>query len=461
MSVRDVAKGTALVVDDDASLCELLATGLGRRGWTVITETRPEAALERLRDGDVEVCVTDLRMRGLDGLALCERALGIRPDVPVLAMTAFGNLDIAIAAIRAGAYDFLTKPFEIDALDLALERALRHRRLAEEVRRLRLEAGTDAPEVLFGESDAMREVRSLVARVALVDATVLVTGESGSGKELVARALHALGPRREAPFVALNCGAMPEQLLESELFGHVRGAFTDARSARAGLFQQANRGMLFLDEIGDMPLGMQVKLLRALETRRVRPLGGDDEVPFDVRLVAATHRDLETEIEEGRFREDLYYRIHVIHVGLPPLRARGGDVLLLAQRFVTEIAARMGKHVAGISAPAAEKLLAYRWPGNVRELRNCIERAIALARLEQIVVGDLPEKVRDWKPSHVLVASEDPSELLPMEAVERRYVLRVLETVGGARTEAARILGFDRKTLYRKLVRWGVAKERE
>ncbi len=253
----------------------------------------------------------------------------------------------------------------------------------------------------------------------------------------------------------MNCAAIPQSLIESELFGHVRGAFTDARNARTGLFVRASGGTLFLDEIGEMPLELQPKLLRALQERTVSPLGADAEVAFDVRLISATNRDLELAIEERRFREDLFFRVNVVHVELPPLRARGSDVLLLAQRFIERCAARGQKEVRGLSAAAAEMLLAYAWPGNVRELQNCMERAVALTRAEEIGIGDLPEKIRAYRASHVLVAGDDPSELVPMEEVERRYVLRVMEAVGGSKTLAARVLGFDRRTLYRKLERYG------
>jgi len=300
----------------------------------------------------------------------------------------------------------------------------------------------------------MKKLYELLERVAESEASVLVTGESGTGKEMVAQVLHRRGRRRNGPFVAVNCAAMPETLLESELFGHAKGAFTDARNSRTGLFVQASGGTLFLDEIGDLPLGLQPKLLRALQERVVRPVGGDSEVPFDVRLVAATNHDLETAVEEGRFREDLYFRINVIPVEVPPLRMRGTDVLLLAQRFAEEFAVQAGKQVIGLSSAAAKKLLAYTWPGNVRELRNGIERAVALTRFEQITVEDLPEKVRDYQGSHILVAADDPSELVPLEQVERGYILRVLDAVGGNKTLAARVLGLDRKTLYRKLERY-------
>jgi DNA-binding NtrC family response regulator len=284
---------------------------------------------------------------------------------------------------------------------------------------------------------------------------VLVTGESGTGKEVVARALHDLGPHARGPFVAVNCSAVPEALLESELFGHARGAFTDARAPRTGLFLQAHGGTLLLDEIGDMPMSLQPKLLRALQERTVRPVGGDSEQPFDARIVATTNRDLRALVDESRFREDLYFRINVINVVLPPLRARGGDVLVLAQHFVDMHAARSSKSVTGIAPAAAERLLAYPWPGNVRELQNCVERAIALTRRSEIQVEDLPETVRHFKRSHVLIAASDPSELVPLDEVERRYVLRVVEAAGGNKSLAAQILGITRKTLYRKLGEYG------
>src|SRR5213596_172780 len=267
------------------------------------------------------------------------------------------------------------------------------------------------------------------------------------------------GRRKDGPFVAVNCAAMPEHLLESELFGHVRGAFTDARAARTGLFVQAHRGTLLLDEIGELPLALQPKLLRALQERAVRPIGGNEEVPFDVHLVATTNRDLESAVEEGRFREDLYFRVNVIHVAMPPLRARGSDVLLLAQHFLVHHAGKAGKRVTGLSPEAAERLLAYTWPGNVRELQNAMERAVALAQYDHVTVDDLPETIRSYRPSHVLIAADDPSELVPLEEAERRYILRVVENVGGNKTLAARVLGIGRKTLYRKLVQYGASGE--
>jgi two-component system response regulator HydG len=306
----------------------------------------------------------------------------------------------------------------------------------------------------------MQKVFDLIDRVAETDASVLVTGESGTGKELVARAIHGRSVRKDGPFMALNCAAMPENLLESELFGHTRGAFTDAKVSRAGLFIEATGGVIFLDEIGDLPPALQPKLLRALQERKVRPVGGSAELAFDARFVAATNRDLEAMVEEHRFRDDLYYRINVIHIALPPLRARGNDILLLAQSFVEKFAKRFNKPVTGIAATAAERLLGYGWPGNVRELQNCIERAVALTRMSEIVVDDLPEKMQALAPSGLAVKpAVDCEGILSLEEVERRHILRALEIHQGNRGLAAEALGIDRKTLYRKLRGYGYAEK--
>jgi two-component system response regulator HydG len=294
----------------------------------------------------------------------------------------------------------------------------------------------------------------MVRRVSDSDATVLISGESGTGKELVARAVHRLSPRRNEPFVAVNCAAMPAPLLESELFGHVRGAFTDAKTARPGLFIQAGAGTIFLDEIGEMPPEMQVKLLRVLQERMIRPVGGDEEQPFRARVLAATNRNLEAEVEQRRFREDLFYRINVVTLHVPPLRARSGDILLLAQHFVRRIAQRIAKPVKGFSSAAARMLLDYDWPGNVRELENCIERAVALCRLDEVTVDDLPTKVQEFHVTRIVIPAgptASPDAMITMEEMERRYVRQVLEAVRGNKTHAARILGIDRRSLYRRL----------
>ncbi len=312
---------------------------------------------------------------------------------------------------------------------------------------------------ILGQSPAMQRLFDQMSRIVQSEAPVLITGETGTGKELVAHALHDRGPRSKQPFVAVNCAAMPVTLLESELFGHTRGAFTDARASRDGLFQTAHGGTLLLDEVGEMDLTIQPKLLRALETGNIRPVGGDEITKVDVRVIAATNRDLETAIEDGRFREDLYYRINVLPIDLPPLRSRGTDVLLLAQHFIEQLATSAGKSITGLTRPVAERLLSYSWPGNIRELRNTIERAVALAQCDQIIVDDLPEKIRDHHDAKVLATGDDPAELRSLEAIEREYILHVMKAVNGNKSLAARILGLDRKTLYRKLEHY--AKDRE
>jgi two-component system response regulator HydG len=448
---------TVFAIDDEREMVELIALGLKKRGFTVVPFNSAADALAAIPTRDVDVIVTDLNMKGMTGLELCQRVAADRPDIPVLMLTAFGSFETAVGAIRAGAYDFVTKPVEIEALAIAVRRAAEHRALRGEVRRLReVVASSRSRGELLGASPAMQAVYQLVDQVSATDATVLITGESGTGKEVVAREIHNRSRRAAEPFVAINCAAVPEALLESELFGHARGAFTDAKQSRQGLFQQASGGTLFLDEIGEMALALQPKLLRALQERRVRPVGAEAEVPIDVRLVTATNRDLEEMVEDKRFREDLYYRINVVHVPLPPLRARGGDVLLLAQHLLRHYAAALDKRVVGISTAAAERMLTYEWPGNVRELGNCVERAVALAGFEEIQVDDLPDKIRTARRAAPL-AGTDLTELLTLEEIERRHVLRVLEACDGNRTDAAKILDLDRKTLYRKLLRWGVS----
>lgn len=447
-----------LVVDDDADMGREVKRLVERRGYAAHVCTTADDAFECFLNEAFDVVVTDLRMRGMSGVDLCGRIVENKRDVPVIVITGFGNLEAAVASLRVGAFDFLTKPFHQEQLMLAVERAARHRHLLSEVRRLEQVVAREADfGEIVGESLAIRRMVDVIARAAASEATVLVTGESGSGKELVARALHAQGGREKGPLVAINCAAMPETLLESELFGHTKGAFTDAKNPRKGLFLEANGGTLFLDEVSEMPTGMQAKLLRALETKRVRAVGATHEESFDARIVAATNRDLESLIQENRFREDLYYRLNVVHIEVPPLRSRGGDALILARVFLERLAKRHGKSFRGFSTGVAERLLQYPWPGNVRELMNAVERAVALARFDELGMEDLPSKVREYRSSHVLVAATDPSELVTLEEVERRYIARVMEAVHGNKTEATRVLGIDRSTLYRKLDRYGLS----
>jgi two-component system response regulator HydG len=442
-----------LVVDDDQPTAEFLSATLEAAGYSVAWTTTAEDAIERLRQENFDTLLTDLGMPGTSGLELCARALEIQPQLPLVVVTGHADLESAVGAMRAGAYDFITKPVDVKLLLHRVERAVQHAQLSQEVRRLRQALGrTESTGRMVGRSRAMQQLFDLIARVGASSAPVLVLGESGTGKELAARAIHEASVRAEAPFVALNCAAVPPSLIESELFGHVKGAFTDARQSRAGLFVEANGGTLFLDEIGDLPLELQPKLLRALQEQRVRPVGGSSEVEFDSRIITATNTDLEQRVEEERFREDLLYRIDVVRINLPPLRDRGHDILLLAQHFLDEYS---NNGPRTLSEDAAAKLLAYDWPGNVRELENCVQRAVALARSDQIVVDDLPDKIKEHRSDRVLLSFEDAEELVTLEELQARYIRRVLDMVGGNKSKAARILGLDRRSLYRRLDKYG------
>ena len=444
--------GKILIVDDEQAMCELLEADLRLRNFETEWYTSAEDALQAVNRQSYDVVLTDLNMPGTNGIQLCKHIVTHRPDIPVVMMTAFGSLESAVDAIRAGAYDFVTKPIEMDLLNVTLSRAIKHRQLEEQIRFLsEAVARTERFGDILGTSPAMQELFDQLQRIAASETSLLITGESGTGKELVARAIHRKSRRSKKPFVAVNCAALPDALLESELFGHAAGAFTDARTKRKGLLFQAEGGTLLLDEVGELPLSVQPKLLRALEENHMRPVGSDEEIPFDVRIITATNRDLETAIEEGRFREDLYFRINVIQCDLPPLRSRGTDTLLLAQKFLETFATRSEKKITDISKGVAEKLLAYTWPGNVRELRNVIERAVALTRYDRLGVEDLPEKIRNFQGSQVFIGGDDPTEMVALEEIERRYIQHVLGAVGSNKTMAARILGLDRKTLYRKL----------
>jgi DNA-binding NtrC family response regulator len=449
------AKDRILCIDDDQDQCNLLEAALTRLGYAATTTTSPVTALEHVANEPFDAIITDLGMSEMDGLTLCERVLGTRPDVPVIVLTGQGSMESAIGALRVGAYDFLTKPIDAKFLGISVARAVQHSKLRAEVRRLKLVLG-DAPrsERLVGDSPAMRRVHELISRVGASEASVLIQGETGTGKELVARAVHDASPRRDGPFVALNCAAVPPTLLESELFGHSRGAFTDAKTARQGLFVEASGGTLFLDEIGEMPLEMQAKLLRALQERKVRPVGANTEVSFDARIVTATHRDLEADVQKERFRQDLYYRINVVRIDGPALRERSSDVLKLAAHFLKTACERSAKGPLELSPQVADRLMAYDWPGNVRELENCIERAVALARFDHLTVEDLPEKIRAYRADRFVMAANEVDEILTIDEIERRYIIRVIKLLNGNKARAAQLLGLDRRTLYRKLERY-------
>ncbi|MBN8616420.1 MAG: sigma-54-dependent Fis family transcriptional regulator [Deltaproteobacteria bacterium] len=443
-------RGSVLVVDDDKGAGEVLRESLSLGGFDVRATMFPERVLAMLAERPAEVVLTDLRMGDMDGISLTREILRAHPHTAVVVITAFGSIRTAVDAIRAGAHDFLTKPFDLETVALTLDRAVEHARLLAEVTRLRTALAPAGVGGILGSSPSIGRVHDLVRRVAPLDTGVLITGESGTGKELVARAIHDLSPRAKHPFVATNCAAMPETLIESELFGHVRGAFTDARSDREGLLSRAGKGTLLLDEIGDLPASTQAKLLRVLQERTFRPVGSDREQPLEARVLAATHKDLQGEISAGRFRSDLFFRLQVIEIIVPPLRLRGGDVLLLAGHFVMKTCARMGRPTLEIPPAVGRALLAYDWPGNVRELANAIERAVALASSDALELSDLPDRIaRPDRP-----AREADVELGSLEQAERRHVLRVLEATQGNKRLTAQILEVDRSTLYRMLDRW-------
>jgi two-component system response regulator HydG len=442
-----------LIIDDDVDSRELLAMSLASHGFEAKTCQSAAAALVVLEAETFDAIITDIHMAGMTGIELCERLTETLPGTPVIVVTGQASMELAISALRAGADDFVTKPIDLSHLLHRIQKALHRAELEVEVRRLQRVLHDAPASGIIGESLAITRVLDMINRVAESDVPVLVTGESGVGKELVARELHRQGTTSDGPFVAINCAAVPATLLESELFGHVRGAFTDAKRAREGLFVRSSGGTLFLDEIGELPLEMQPKLLRALQEHEVRPVGSDRPVSFDARIVTATNRDLESAIEDGTFREDLFYRINVVNIHLPPLRTRGTDILLLAQHFLTVISERTKRDRKQIGTRTAETMMAYDWPGNVRELENCMERAVALAQLDEITPADLPNKITRYERGEMVIASENLEDMPTLDALEDRYIRRVLEAVKGNKTQAAKILGLARRTLYRRLER--------
>jgi DNA-binding NtrC family response regulator len=442
-----------LVVDDEPTQRELVGGFLTKRGFDVSVAGDGQEALSQFGRGSFDLVLTDQKMSGLSGLELIQALRGQNPEIPVIVMTAYGTIETAVAAIQAGAVDYLTKPLNLDELLHRVRRVQERQRLLTENRELR-EALHERHRVegIIGESGRMQEVLSLVQRVAPSDATVLIRGESGTGKELIAKAIHYASPRASGPLVRVNCAALPENLLESELFGHEKGAFTGAATARKGRFELADGGSLFLDEIGDLPAHLQVKLLRVLQEREFERVGSSRPIDVNVRVLAATHRDLEALIRGGRFRDDLYYRINVVTITIPPLRERREDIPLLIDHFLRTFGEKNNKTIRGLSRDAREVLLRYDYPGNVRELENVIERAVVLSRDDVIDLGDLPLTISEAEGD-----MEEGSLAAAVETVERRMIREALAEAGGVQTRAAELLGISERVLRYKLKKYGLS----
>ena len=449
--------GEILVVDDDARMRELVAKVLARKGYTVRALPRAQDVLQALEEGPADLVISDIRMPEMDGLRLLQEVKRLAPETSVLLMTAFGSIDTAVQAIKAGAYDYLTKPFKMDEVIVVVRRAMEERRLRAEVQALREEVRTKYNfSNILGKSKPMLELFALIRKVAGSRSTVLVQGKSGTGKELVAKAIHYNSPRRERLLVTVNCSAIPKDLLESELFGHIKGAFTGAIANKRGLFEEANGGSLFLDEIGELSPELQVKLLRVLQEREIRRVGDTRTVSVDIRLIAATNRDLVQAVQEGMFREDLYYRLNVIPIVLPALKDRAEDIPLLVEHFLMKYAKEADPPIEGISKEALRLLLEHDWPGNVRELENVIERAVILGRGPQLLPEDLPVHLRTHSLPGWCQAREASMSRPTLEELERNYIATVLGETRWRRMQAAHILGIDRRTLYRKIRTYGL-----
>jgi two-component system, NtrC family, response regulator AtoC len=436
-----------LVVDDDAVAADLLREVLTQEGYQVVTATQGSEAVRLGTQSTFDMVITDLKMPDIGGLEVVRSLRQISPQTILIVITAFGSFETAIEAIQTGAYDYISKPFKIGDIKVTVQRALNQQRLIRENLFLPTDAAEDLPlETVIGNSPKMLEIYKLVARVASTDTTVLIQGESGTGKELIARAIHNHSHRAENPYVAVNCAALPEGLLETELFGHVKGAFTGAFSNKKGLFLEAEGGTCFLDEIGDITPSLQAKLLRVLQKHEVRPVGGTETIRVDVRILAATNKDLATLVKAGRFREDAFYRLHVVTINLPPLREHPEDIPLLANHFIKAACLRAKKTISGISKEAMEVLTHYQWPGNIRQLENVLERAITLTTNNILMPSDISE---DLNPHETGKSSSSSHALVTLEEMKRRYVEKILDQTGGNQSKAAEVLGINRKTLYR------------
>ncbi len=448
-------KYSVLVVDDDAAHRTMLQTLLTGWGYDISEAGDGSTAIAMVHEGAYDLILMDIRMIKVSGLEALGEIKAFNPAIPIIIMTAYSSVDTAVEALKKGAYDYLTKPLDFDELRFAMERAMDHRNLREENRQLResLEGKFDRRNII-GRSSAMTGLLETVAQVAPSEATVLITGESGTGKEMIAGAIHFNSQRKDGPFVKINCAAITETLLESELFGHEKGAFTGAHKRKEGRFRQAHGGSLFLDEISEMSLSMQVKLLRVLQEREITRVGGEEVIRVDVRIIAATNKDLLEEISGDRFREDLYYRLNVVTLDLPPLRKRREDIPLLAQNFLEDFARKNHKAIKGFTPQAMDQLLRHDWPGNVRELMNIVERGVVLSRSEYLDVGELPLITGEIPDKGDALDHGIPADM-PLEEVEKISILKTLEMAGGNKSEAARRLGITRRTLHKKLKKYG------
>jgi len=444
-------KISILVVDDDRAHRTMLKTLLGNWGYQVMEAEDGDAAIELVRERPFDLILMDIRMVRISGLEALPIIKAINPAIPIIIMTAYASVQSAVDAMRNGAYDYLQKPLDFEELKLKMERAMEHRRLVEENISLREKLGSSFDRNrIIGHSPAINQLLTTVSQVAPSEATVLILGESGTGKELIAAAIHYNSPRRQGPFIRINCGAITETLLESELFGYEKGAFTGADRRREGKFVQASGGTIFLDEITETSFAMQVKLLRVLQEREITRVGGMEAIPVNVRIIAATNRDLYRLVTEGKFREDLYYRLNVVTLKVPPLRERQEDIPLLAHHFLEEFAARNRKSIRGFTPQAMDLLMKYPWPGNVRELMNAVERAVVLTRSDFITPEDLS------LPSLNTERENNVPDALPLEEMEKKTIMRTLAKAGGNKSEAARRLGITRRTLHLKLKKYGL-----
>jgi two-component system, NtrC family, response regulator HydG len=443
---------TILVVDDDREMANLLCDLLREAGYNVLTANSGAEALAQVREDCPDLLVSDVRMSGMSGHELQAELHELVPDLPVVIITAFGSIQSAVESMKRGAADYITKPFRNDQLLVTVARVLENVQLRQEIRRLRGDlARSYGIGNIIAADPKMKAVLRKLEQFVDANATVMITGESGTGKDLLARALHFESRRRDAPFVPVNCAALPENLIESELFGYSRGAFTDARQNKPGLFQAARGGTLFLDEITEMPVTLQAKLLRVIEDKKVRPLGATEETPIDVRIVAATNTNLEKAIAEGRFRPDLFYRLATFTLSVPPLRERRDDIPVLVRHFLLRASAEAGKAIPTVEPDAMEVLVSYRWPGNVRELQSAIQSGVILSREGKLTVSDLPSSLTGMPAPPGSMLEDAVARKFSLERIEQQYARMILESVGGNKTEAASILKIDRKTLYRKL----------